>query len=75
MRGYADEEIENVFQKYDLNGDGQLDHQEKDAMKADLEGQKAAVNKEYEDITTKLETTLVQNNPSLLTSYPILLSK
>ncbi|XP_074647871.1 polycystin-2-like isoform X2 [Tubulanus polymorphus] len=49
-RGYADTEIEAVFAKYDLDGDRVLDEEEQRKMQADLEGQKVALNKEYEEL-------------------------
>ena len=47
IRGYADEEIEAVFEKYDLNGDNVLDEKEREMARADLEGQKKAIDSEY----------------------------
>lgn len=38
-RGYADEEIELMFAKYDLNGDRILDEHEQKRMNADLKAQ------------------------------------
>ena len=49
-RGYAEAEIEAVFAKYDLDGDRVLDESEQKRMQADLEGQKAALSKEYKDL-------------------------
>lgn len=49
-RGYADGEIEALFAKYDIDGDRVLDEDEQKRMQADLEDQKAALNKEYEDL-------------------------
>ncbi|XP_064627409.1 polycystin-2-like isoform X2 [Lineus longissimus] len=51
-RGYADTEIEAVFAKYDLDGDRVLDEDEQRKMQADLEGQKAELNKEFENLDT-----------------------
>merc|ERR1719318_84101 len=53
MRGYAEAEIEAVFAKYDLDGDRILDEEEQRKMHLDLEGQKATLNKEYEDLEDK----------------------
>ncbi|XP_059178590.1 polycystin-2-like isoform X3 [Physella acuta] len=49
-RGYADGEIEAMFSKYDIDGDRVLDEEEQKRMQADLADQKAALNKEYEDL-------------------------
>lgn len=52
-RGYAEAEIEAVFAKYDVDGDRVLDEEEQRKMHADLEGQKAALNKEYNELEDK----------------------
>lgn len=39
-RGYADQEIEAMFAKYDMDGDRQLDSEEQKVMQNDLDGQK-----------------------------------
>uniref|UniRef100_A0A2C9JZG1 EF-hand domain-containing protein n=1 Tax=Biomphalaria glabrata TaxID=6526 RepID=A0A2C9JZG1_BIOGL len=52
-RGYADGEIEAMFSKYDCDGDRVLDEEEQKRMQADLADQKAALNKEYEDLNGK----------------------
>ena len=39
-RGYKDEEIEEMFAKYDVDGDRNLDELEQSHMQSDLEGQK-----------------------------------
>jgi len=49
-RGYREAEIEAVFAKYDQDADRVLDENEQSKMNADLEGQRAVLNKEYEDI-------------------------
>lgn len=55
MKGYADQEIEAVFSKYDVDGDRVLDKNEQNQMSADLEGQQAALDKEYEDLDQKIQ--------------------
>ncbi|RUS85639.1 hypothetical protein EGW08_006585 [Elysia chlorotica] len=52
-RGYADCEIEAVFARYDVDGDRVLDAEEQKKMFADLQEQKLALNKEYDDIGGK----------------------
>ncbi|GAB1601077.1 polycystin-2-like isoform X1 [Argonauta hians] len=52
-RGFADEEIELMFAKYDINGDRILDENEQKKMQADLCQQKAALNKEYDELEEK----------------------
>ncbi|KAH9505263.1 TRP-like ion channel Pkd2 [Bulinus truncatus] len=54
-RGYADGEIEAMFSKYDCDGDRVLDEEEQKRMQADLADQKAALNKEYEDLGGKAD--------------------
>ncbi|CAL1532921.1 unnamed protein product [Lymnaea stagnalis] len=54
-RGYADGEIEAMFSKYDIDGDRVLDEEEQKRMQADLADQKAALNKEYEDLGGKAD--------------------
>jgi polycystin 2 len=54
-RGYAEAEIEAVFAKYDIDGDRVLDKAEQRKMQADLEGQKAKLNKEYDQLENKAE--------------------
>ncbi|XP_052236513.1 polycystic kidney disease 2-like 1 protein isoform X2 [Dreissena polymorpha] len=49
-RGYADGEIEALFAKYDIDGDRVLDEEEQRKMLSDLNDQKAALNKEYDDL-------------------------
>ena len=49
-RGYGEAEIEAVFAKYDQDADRVLDENEQSKINADLEGQRAAINKEYEDL-------------------------
>lgn len=49
-RGHADAEIEAVFAKYDLDGDRVLDEEECRKMQDDLEGQKAELNEEIDEI-------------------------
>lgn len=49
-RGYADAEIENLFAKYDRDGDRVLDQHEQKIMKEDLEKQSHALNKEYDHL-------------------------
>lgn len=49
-RGYAEAEIEAVFAKYDLDGDRVLDEAEQIKMQADLDGQRAALDKQYEEL-------------------------
>ncbi|XP_013419423.1 polycystic kidney disease 2-like 1 protein isoform X2 [Lingula anatina] len=52
-RGYADSEIEAVFAKYDLNNDRMLDEEEIRKMQEELEGQRMAVDKEFEGLENK----------------------
>ncbi|XP_022315229.1 polycystin-2-like protein 1 isoform X1 [Crassostrea virginica] len=49
-RGYADGEIEALFAKYDIDGDRVLDKDEQIRMQEDLNNQKAALNKEYDEL-------------------------
>lgn len=56
-RGYAEAEIEAVFAKYDLDGDRVLDEDEQRNMQSDLEGQKEALSKEFEELEER------QNRP------------
>jgi len=49
-RGHADAEIEAVFAKYDIDGDRVLNEIEQSKMQADLEGQKAELNEEIEEV-------------------------
>ncbi|XP_073252460.1 polycystin-2-like protein 1 [Porites lutea] len=49
-RGHADAEIEAVFAKYDLDGDRILDEDEQRKMQEDLEGQKAELNDEIQEM-------------------------
>ncbi|CAG5121215.1 unnamed protein product [Candidula unifasciata] len=62
-RGYADGEIEAVFAKYDIDGDRVLGEEEQKRMQADLADQKAALNKEYDDLGGKAD------RPSSRVSY------
>ncbi|XP_015774864.1 PREDICTED: polycystin-2-like [Acropora digitifera] len=55
-RGHADAEIEAVFAKYDLDGDRILDEEEQRKMQEDLEGQKAELNDEIEEMERAKET-------------------
>lgn len=48
--GHADAEIEAVFAKYDLDGDRILNEIEQKKMQEDLEGQKAELNEEIEEV-------------------------
>ncbi|XP_076462152.1 LOW QUALITY PROTEIN: polycystin-2-like [Babylonia areolata] len=52
-RGYADGEIEAMFARYDLDGDRVLDEEEQRRMQSDLFQQKAALNKEYDELEGK----------------------
>lgn len=49
-RGHADAEIEAVFAKYDLDGDRILNEVEQTKMQSDLEGQKAELSEEIEEV-------------------------
>lgn len=49
-RGYADGEIEALFAKYDRDGDRVLDEDEQKKLQSDLEEQKLALSKEYEEL-------------------------
>ncbi|XP_031573831.1 polycystic kidney disease 2-like 1 protein isoform X2 [Actinia tenebrosa] len=55
-RGHADAEIEAVFAKYDLDGDRILDEDEQRRMQEDLEGQKAELNEEIQEMERNKET-------------------
>ncbi|EDO47023.1 predicted protein [Nematostella vectensis] len=55
-RGHADAEIEAVFAKYDLDGDRILDEDEQRRMQEDLEGQKAELNDEIEEMERQKES-------------------
>jgi len=48
--GHADAEIEAVFAKYDVDGDRILNEDEQRRMQEDLEGQKAELNEEIEEV-------------------------
>ncbi|XP_045214865.1 polycystic kidney disease 2-like 1 protein isoform X3 [Mercenaria mercenaria] len=49
-RGYADGEIEALFAKYDIDGDRVLDEDEQKKMQADLNDQRDALKKEYDEL-------------------------
>ena len=49
-RGYAEEEIETMFAKYDMNGDRVLDEDERQALTNDLLRQNEAVNREMGEL-------------------------
>jgi len=49
-RGHADAEIEAVFAKYDIDGDRILSEVERKKMQDDLEGQKAELTDEIEEV-------------------------
>ncbi|XP_013419430.1 polycystin-2 isoform X1 [Lingula anatina] len=49
-RGYADTEIEALFAKYDVDGDRTLDESEQKQMAVELEGQKAKLDEEENEI-------------------------
>lgn len=50
IRGHADAEIEAVFAKYDVDGDRVLSEGERRKMQEDLEGQKAELSDEIEEV-------------------------
>ena len=50
-RGYAEEEIETMFAKYDTNGDRVLDEDEQKALSNDLLRQNEAILREMNDLT------------------------
>ncbi|XP_076459207.1 polycystin-2-like isoform X2 [Babylonia areolata] len=52
-RGFADGEIEAMFARYDVDGDRILDEEEQRRMQADLFEQKAALNREYDELEGK----------------------
>ncbi|KAL8603587.1 hypothetical protein ACOMHN_022539 [Nucella lapillus] len=56
-RGYADGEIEAMFARYDVDGDRILDEDEQRRMQADLFEQKAALNKQYDELEGKRSGT------------------
>ncbi len=49
-RGYAEEEIETIFAKYDFNGDGVLDEHEQRALSNDLSRQNNAILREMDEL-------------------------
>ncbi|KAL4239712.1 TRP-like ion channel Pkd2 [Mactra antiquata] len=49
-RGYADGEIEALFAKYDVDGDRILDEEEQRRMQSDLNDQRNALSKEYDEL-------------------------
>jgi polycystin 2 len=49
-RGYAEEEIESIFAKYDLNGDRVLDEKEQRALSNDLSRQNNAILREIDEL-------------------------
>jgi len=49
-RGYAEEEIESIFAKYDLNGDRILDEKEQRALSNDLSRQNNAILREIDEL-------------------------
>jgi polycystin 2 len=49
-RGYAEEEIESIFAKYDLNGDRVLDENEQRALTNDLLRQNNAILREMDEL-------------------------
>ncbi|XP_052762076.1 polycystic kidney disease 2-like 1 protein isoform X3 [Mya arenaria] len=55
-RGYADAEIEALFARYDIDGDRILSQDEQNRMLTDLDAQKAALNKEYDDMMQRPES-------------------
>lgn len=50
-RGYAEEEIESIFAKYDFNGDGVLDEQEQHALSNDLLRQNDAILRQMDELS------------------------
>jgi len=56
-RGHADAEIEAVFAKYDVDGDRILNEEEQIKMQEDLEGQKAELNEEIEEVERAKDNT------------------
>lgn len=51
-RGYAEEEIESIFGKYDFNGDRVLDENEQRALSNDLLRQNDAILREMDELNT-----------------------
>ena len=51
-RGYAEEEIESIFAKYDFNGDRVLDENEQRALSNDLLRQNDAILREMDELNT-----------------------
>lgn len=49
-RGYAEEEIESIFAKYDVNGDRVLDENEQRALSNDLLRQSNAIIREIDEL-------------------------
>lgn len=53
-QGYTDSEVDAVVAKYDINGDRELSEEEVQRMKDDLEGQRANLAREYDDIEERV---------------------
>ncbi|CAF1164955.1 unnamed protein product [Rotaria sordida] len=53
-RGYTDDDIKKIINKYDKNKDGNLDEEEQKIMKHDLETGQLKLNQNYEQQSTRL---------------------
>jgi len=66
VRGHADAEIEAVFAKYDVDGDRILSEVERRKMQEDLEGQKAELTEEIEEVErAKVDSENLRSKVSL----------
>ncbi|CAF0782686.1 unnamed protein product [Didymodactylos carnosus] len=61
-RGYAEEEIENMFAKYDSNGDRVLDEHEQRALANDLLRQNDEILREMEELNQTTKKNVPVNN-------------
>ncbi|CAF0734591.1 unnamed protein product [Didymodactylos carnosus] len=61
-RGYTDAEIENVFSKYDTDGDRQLKDSEQQQLEADLLAEESNLNKEIKGLRVSQATGYHDDN-------------
>ncbi|CAF1607541.1 unnamed protein product [Adineta ricciae] len=61
-RGYAEEEIETIFAKYDLNGDRVLDENEQRALSNDLLRQNDAILREIDELNMSKKNNMPVDN-------------
>ncbi|UJR28851.1 hypothetical protein I4U23_010075 [Adineta vaga] len=61
-RGYAEEEIETIFSKYDLNGDRVLDENEQRALSNDLLRQNDAILREMDELNLSKKNNMPVDN-------------